>query len=109
MTRALHGTGCERAAHPSSVLVVRSSLGTGVVLQFASALEEEATARAAEDAGDWKKRGPVVGWAHPLVPTVVRERPRGVVLLNPFSKLETLIDTYCILGLVPLFAPLSFH
>jgi abhydrolase domain-containing protein 12 len=96
-----------RGAHPSSVLVVGSSLGTGVAVQFASALEEEAAARAAaEDAGDWKKKGPVVGWAHPAVPAVVRERPRGVVLLSPFSKLETLIDTYCILGLVPLFAPL---
>ncbi|KAH9968332.1 Alpha/Beta hydrolase protein [Lactifluus volemus] len=37
---------------------------------------------------------------------MVRERPRGVVLLSPFSKLETLLDTYHILGLVPLFAPL---
>ncbi|KAF8264732.1 Alpha/Beta hydrolase protein [Lactarius quietus] len=31
-----------RGAHPSSVLVVGSSLGTGVAVQFASALEEEA-------------------------------------------------------------------
>ena len=91
-----------RGAHPSNVLVVGSSLGTGVAVQFASALEEEASR--AEVSGDLKKGG-VAGWVHPT-PAVVRERPRGVVLLSPFSKLETLIDTYYILGLVPLFAPL---
>ena len=91
-----------RGAHPSNVLVVGSSLGTGVAVQFASALEEEAVHT--EDAGD-RKKGGVAGWVHPL-PPVVRERPRGVVLLSPFSKLETLLDTYYILGLVPLFAPL---
>ena len=101
-----------RGAPPASVLVVGSSLGTGVAVQFASALEEEAAA-AAEDAGDSRqmkmKKGGVAGWvpvAHPAAPVAVRERPRGVVLLSPFSKLETLLDTYYILGLVPLFAPL---
>ncbi|KAF8495779.1 alpha/beta-hydrolase [Russula emetica] len=64
-------------ASPDSLLVVGSSLGTGVAVQFAHALEEEAV-----------------------------RRPRGVVLLSPFSKLETLLDTYYILGLMPLFAPL---
>ncbi|KAN0131542.1 Alpha/Beta hydrolase fold [Lactarius tabidus] len=100
-----------RGAHPSSVLVVGSSLGTGVAVQFASALEED-VARV-DDARDGKKsqgHAAVVGskWAQPVpaAGVVVRERPRGVVLLSPFSKLETLLDTYYILGLVPLFAPL---
>ncbi len=35
-----------------------------------------------------------------------RERPRGVVLLAPFSNVETLLDTYYIAGFVPLFAPI---
>ncbi|KAH9015730.1 Alpha/Beta hydrolase protein [Lactarius deliciosus] len=91
-----------RGAAPASVLVVGSSLGTGVAVQFASALEEEAAR--AEDAGD-RGRKTKSGWVHPA-PPAVRERPRGVVLLSPFSKLETLLDTYYILGLVPLFAPL---
>ncbi|KAF8470976.1 Alpha/Beta hydrolase protein [Russula ochroleuca] len=62
-----------RGASPDSVLVVGSSLGTGVAVHCGA---------------------------------VVHERPRGVVLLSPFSKLETLLDTYYILGLMPLFAPL---
>jgi len=92
-----------RGAPPASVLVVGSSLGTGVAVQFASALEEEAVR--AEDAGDKKMKNGVASWVRPA-PAAVRERPRGVVLLSPFSKLETLLDTYYILGLVPLFAPL---
>ena len=92
-----------RGAHPSSVLVVGSSLGTGVAVQFASALEEEVA--------EGKKSQGAVGfsqWVQPVNAGAVsvRERPRGVVLLSPFSKLETLLDTYYILGLVPLFAPL---
>ncbi|KAH9030013.1 Alpha/Beta hydrolase protein, partial [Lactarius hengduanensis] len=71
-----------RGAAPASVLVVRSSLGTGVAVQFASALEEA-------DARDKKTRS---------------GRLHGVVLLSPFSKLETLLDTYYILGPVPPFA-----
>ncbi len=35
-----------------------------------------------------------------------RERPRGVVLLAPFSSVETLLDSYYIAGFVPLFAPI---
>ena len=90
-----------RGAPPSSVLVVGSSLGTGVAVQFASAMEE-----GAEDAGDKRNSGGGAEWVRPPAPASVRERPRGVVLLSPFSKLETLLDTYYILGLVPLFAPL---
>jgi abhydrolase domain-containing protein 12 len=92
-------------ASPDNVLVVGDSLGTGVAVQFASALEEEFSRSEAEartaisqrKSGDKRKI-----WASAMV----RERPRGVVLLSPFSKLETLLDTYHILGLVPLFAPL---
>ena len=90
-----------RGAHPSSVLVVGSSLGTGVAVQFASALEEEV-------ADGKKSQVAFPQWVQPVHAGAVsvRERPRGVVLLSPFSKLETLLDTYYILGLVPLFAPL---
>jgi len=101
-------------ASPDSVLVVGSSLGTGVAVQFAHALEEAVRVeveaprvvnsyvpirdhlRVSGENGN-RSRGCGV---------VVRERPRGVVLLSPFSKLETLLDTYYILGLMPLFAPL---
>ena len=71
-------------ASPESVLVVGNSLGTGVAVQFVSALE-------AEQGG--KEEGS-------------RERPRGVVLLAPFSNVQTLLDTYYIAGIVPLMAPL---
>jgi abhydrolase domain-containing protein 12 len=95
-------------ASPDSLLVVGSSLGTGVAVQFAHALEEEAPRvvnsyvpsrdhlRVSSE-NDNRTRGCGVA---------VRERPRGVVLLSPFSQLETLLDTYYILGLMPLFAPL---
>ncbi|KAH9015729.1 Alpha/Beta hydrolase protein [Lactarius deliciosus] len=68
-------------AAPENVLVVGNSLGTGVAVQFASALQE-------------LERG-----ERP-------QRPRGVVLLAPFSSIETLLDTYYIMGLIPLLAPL---
>ncbi|KAI9450805.1 Alpha/Beta hydrolase protein [Lactarius psammicola] len=67
-----------RGAVPENVLIVGNSLGTGVAVQFASALQE---------------------MQEP-------QRPRGVVLLAPFSSIETLLDTYYIMGLVPLLAPL---
>lgn len=67
-----------RGAVPENVLVVGNSLGTGVAVQFASALQELQEA----------------------------QRPRGVVLLAPFSNVETLLDTYYIMGVVPLLAPL---
>lgn len=72
-----------RGAPPENVLVVGNSLGTGVAVQFVSSLEDGQRGR---------ERG--------------RERPRGVVLLAPFSNVETLLDTYYIAGLVPLLAPL---
>jgi abhydrolase domain-containing protein 12 len=103
-------------ASPDSVLVVGSSLGTGVAVQFAHALEEEAVLVEAE-APRVVNSSYVPSRAHVRVGgengnrtrgcgVSVRERPRGVVLLSPFSKLETLLDTYYILGLMPLFAPL---
>ena len=99
-------------ASPDNVLVVGTSLGTGVAVQFASALEEEvaqaeAKALAVEShvgSRDMRFGGKNGSWIRESA--VVRERPRGVVLFSPFSKLETLIDTYYILGLMPLFAPL---
>ena len=96
-------------APPDSILIVGNSLGTGVAVQFASALEEEvaqaeAHARAAVSQRSGHKRSGRVGGRKGA--SAVRERPRGVVLLSPFSNLETLLDTYYILGLVPLFAPL---
>jgi abhydrolase domain-containing protein 12 len=74
----------ESGAPAENVLVVGNSLGTGVAVQFVSALE-------AEQMGGGEQR---------------EEGPRGVVLLAPFSNVETLLDTYYIAGLVPLLAPL---
>ncbi|KAH9015732.1 hypothetical protein EDB83DRAFT_2556399 [Lactarius deliciosus] len=74
-----------RGAAPMSVLAVRSNLGTGVAVQFASALEVEA------DAGDKQTKSGVAGWVHPA-PCGPRETAWRV-LLSPFSKLETLLDT----------------
>jgi abhydrolase domain-containing protein 12 len=69
-------------APPENILIVGNSLGTGVAVQFASALEEMQE--------------------HGSEP----QRPRGVVLLAPFSSISSLLDTYYIMGLVPLLAPL---
>ncbi len=73
-----------RGAVPENVLIVGNSLGTGVAVQFASALQE----------------------VQELERETEPQRPRGVVLLAPFSNIETLLDTYYIMGLVPLLAPL---
>ena len=94
------------------MLIVGSSLGTGVAVQFASALEDEISRPKAEPrivnprVGSRHLRvgGQNSSWARGSV--VAHERPRGIVLLSPFSKLETLLDTYYILNLVPLFVPL---
>jgi abhydrolase domain-containing protein 12 len=80
----------ESGAPAESVLVVGNSLGTGVAVQFVSALEAEQQ----------------LGGDEQGVEERVLERPRGVVLLAPFSNVETLLDTYYIAGLVPLLAPL---
>jgi abhydrolase domain-containing protein 12 len=77
-------------AAPENVLVVGNSLGTAVAVQLASVLEAEQQLD-----GPGKEAG-VSG----------RERPRGVVLLAPFSSVETLLDSYYIAGFVPLFAPI---
>ncbi|KAH9983967.1 Alpha/Beta hydrolase protein [Russula vinacea] len=73
-----HGTGFAPMAPR------RRALGTAVAVQFVSALEAEQGGK--EEGG--------------------RERPRGVVLLAPFSNVQTLLDTYYIAGIVPLMAPL---
>ena len=72
-----------RGAAPENILVVGNSLGTGVAVQFATALQELGPERGSES-----------------------QLPRGVVLLAPFSSVGTLLDTYHILGIVPLLAPL---
>ena len=68
-------------ASSEDVLVVGNSLGTGAAVQFASALQEMQLERGIEP-----------------------QSPRGVMLLAPFSSVETLLDNYYILG--PLLAPL---
>jgi len=77
-------------AAPENVLVVGNSLGTAVAVQLASALADEQQLD-----GSGKEVG-VSG----------SEKPRGVVLLAPFSSVETLLDSYYIAGFVPLFAPI---
>jgi len=80
-------------AAPENVLVVGNSLGTAVAVQLASALEAE------QQLDGPKEHRKEVGVSS-------RERPRGVVLLAPFSSVETLLDSYYIAGFVPLFAPI---
>lgn len=80
----------ERGASPESVLVVGNSLGTGVAVQLVAVLQAE------QPNGDGRREAE----------SGAREMPRGVVLLAPFSNVETLLDTYYIAGLVPLLAPL---
>jgi abhydrolase domain-containing protein 12 len=79
----------ERGASPESVLVVGNSLGTGVAVQLVAALQAD------QPNGDDLRET-----------ESAREMPRGLVLLAPFSNVETLLDTYYIAGLVPLLAPL---
>jgi abhydrolase domain-containing protein 12 len=79
----------ERGASPESVLVVGNSLGTGVAVQLVAALQAD------QPNGDAQREM-----------ESAREMPRGVMLLTPFSNVETLLDTYYIAGLVPLLAPL---
>jgi abhydrolase domain-containing protein 12 len=80
-------------AVPENVLIVGNSLGTAVAVQLASVLEAEHQLDGTEE------HGKVVGVSS-------RERPRGVVLLAPFSSVQTLLDSYYIAGFVPLFAPI---
>jgi abhydrolase domain-containing protein 12 len=82
----------DHGASPESVLVVGISLGTGVAVQFVSALESEQRQMSGEDNHHVKE--------------VSREMPRGVVLLAPFSSIDTLLDTYYICGILPILAPL---
>ncbi len=81
-------------AAPENVLVVGNSLGTAVAVQLVSALEAEQSL-----GGNDEQSGKEEGVSS-------REKPRGVVLLAPFSSVETLLDTYYIAGIVPLFAPI---
>jgi abhydrolase domain-containing protein 12 len=70
-----------------SVLVVGNSLGMGVTMQLAAALQAD------QPDGDEQH---ATESAH--------EMPCRVVLLALFSNIETLLDTYYIAGLVPLLA-----
>ncbi|TFY80383.1 hypothetical protein EWM64_g3633 [Hericium alpestre] len=67
----------QRGAKPEDVLVVGNSLGTAVSVMLVSDLEKDGV------------------------------QPRGMVLLAPFSSVDTLLETYHLLGLVPLFSPLK--
>lgn len=67
------------------VLVVGNSLGTGVAVSLAHELEMENRERDGEE----------------------RKALRGVVLLAPFSSIATLLETYMVLGTVPIMAPLQ--
>ena len=80
-------------AAPENVLIVGNSLGTAVAVQLASTLEAEQQLDGPEEHG----KGAGLG---------NHERPRGVVLLAPFSSVQTLLDSYYIAGFVPLFAPI---
>ncbi|KAI0299590.1 Alpha/Beta hydrolase protein [Russula brevipes] len=77
-------------APPENVLVIGNSLGTAVAVQLVSSLETEQLGGGDEQHGKGS----------------ARERPRGVVLLAPFTNVSTLLDTYYIAGVIPLLAPL---
>ncbi|EPQ54662.1 alpha/beta-hydrolase [Gloeophyllum trabeum ATCC 11539] len=75
-TRAAYDWVRERGARAEDVLVVGHSLGTGVAARFVRELEE---------AGG---------------------RVKGMVLLAPFLSIGKLVDTYHVLGFIPLMKPL---
>ena len=64
-------------AAPQDVVIVGHSLGTAVASSLAVSLSEEMI------------------------------RPRGLVLLAPFTSMYTLVDTYSIFGLFPVMRPLT--
>ncbi|TFK40713.1 Alpha/Beta hydrolase protein [Crucibulum laeve] len=66
-----------RGARPEDILVMGHSLGTGVSAQLGAELSRDGI------------------------------RPKGVVLLSPFSSIRELLNTYHIFGLVPLMRPLA--
>ena len=68
----------DAGAAPSDILIVGHSLGTAVAARLGAELGREG------------------------VPC------RGLVLLAPFSSMRTLLDTYAVLGVVPIGAPLSY-
>ncbi|KAG6844517.1 hypothetical protein H0H87_006278 [Tephrocybe sp. NHM501043] len=67
----------QRGAKEDDILLVGHSLGTGVVSQLAAELSDEGL------------------------------RPRGIVLLSPFSSIREVLNTYQFFGLIPLMKPLA--
>ncbi|KAG6900397.1 hypothetical protein C0993_011385 [Termitomyces sp. T159_Od127] len=67
----------QQGAKEDDILIVGHSLGTGVTSQLAAQLSDEGL------------------------------KPRGIVLLSPFSSIQEVIKTYQFFGLVPLLKPLS--
>jgi abhydrolase domain-containing protein 12 len=76
-TRAAWDWLVNKGAKPKDILIVGHSLGTGVGGGFASVLSRE------------------------------KIEYRGLVLMSPFSSMESVIQTYHVLGLVPLIKPFT--
>ncbi|KAL1744083.1 Alpha/Beta hydrolase protein [Schizophyllum fasciatum] len=68
----------DHGARPQDIVVVGHSLGTGVTARLGVVLEREGV------------------------------KPRGLVLLSPFSSITEVVKTYSILGFIPLLKPLKF-
>ncbi|KAF9002489.1 Alpha/Beta hydrolase protein [Cyathus striatus] len=68
----------ENGAHPKDVLIVGHSLGTAIAGVLTSQLNRE------------------------------HVKPRGLVLMSPFSSVRKLIDHYRLFGFLPLLMPLSY-
>jgi abhydrolase domain-containing protein 12 len=67
----------KNGAHANQILIVGHSLGTGVSALLGAELSDEGIS------------------------------PKGVVLLSPFSSISKVLETYSILGVVPLMKPLA--
>ena len=81
-------------ADPEDVVLVGQSLGTGVVAQLAQELAVEGVT--APSLSIWCDLSVRIG-----------TKPRGVVLISPFSSMAALLETYNICGWIPLLKPLQ--
>ncbi|KAI5896373.1 alpha/beta-hydrolase [Schizophyllum commune H4-8] len=68
----------KNGAKPENIVVIGHSLGTGVTARLGVVLERAGV------------------------------KPRGLVLMSPFSSIAEVVKTYSILGFIPLMRPLSF-